>query len=391
MSDGRVKTGKWFMSGNIAIAEGCLAAGCTFFGGYPITPSSEVAEHMAKRLFEVGGDYIQFEDEIASIAGLLGAAWSGAKSMTATSGPGFSLMQENIGLAAMTETPCVIVNIQRGGPSTGLPTLVGQQDIMQAKWGSHGDYQIIALCPNSVQNAFDICIDAFNLSEKYRTPVVILSDESIGHMSEGIVIPQESDLKIINRKKVTFDPSSERYYPYKVTDDSLVPPMALAGEGYKLSVTGLTHDERGYPNINAETQEKLVKRINQKIELHKDDICKYEQFMTEDATILIVAFGIVSRVAKGAVIKARKMGFKVGLLRPITLWPVPESIIKDLASKVDHVVVAEINNGQYLREVERVGYGKAMFHSLNHYGGSVHTIKEFIEKIKILKECEVVV
>ena len=386
MPKGRVLTGKWFMSGNIAIAEGCLSAGCTFFGGYPITPSSEVAERMARRLFEVGGDYIQFEDEIASMAGLLGAAWAGAKSMTATSGPGFSLMQENIGLAAMTETPCVIVNIQRGGPSTGLPTLVGQQDIMQAKWGSHGDYSIIALSPNSVQEAYDLCIDAFNLAETYRTPVVILSDESIGHMSEGITIPEASKIKIVNRKKISIDPVSERYYPYKVTDDSLVPPMAHAGDGYKIFTTGLTHDERGYPVINAEAQEINVKRINDKINNHKDDICKYEQFMTDDAKILLISFGIVSRVAKGAVIKARKMGFKIGLLRPITLWPSPETIVNKLADQVDHIIVAEINNGQYVREIERICHGKVDVHSLLHYGGSVHTIKDFLEKIEELQE-----
>lgn len=382
----RVKTGKWFMSGNIAIAEGCLSAGCTFFGGYPITPSSEVAERMARRLFEVGGDYIQFEDEIASMAGLIGAAWAGAKSMTATSGPGFSLMQENIGLAAMTETPCVIVNIQRGGPSTGLPTLVGQQDIMQAKWGSHGDYSIIALSPNSVQEAYEICIEAFNLAETYRTPVVILSDESIGHMSEGITIPDPSEIKIVNRKKIAIDPSSERYYPYKVTDESLVPPMAHAGEGYKIFTTGLTHDERGYPVINAEAQEINVKRINDKIKNHKDDICKYEQFMTDDATILIIAFGIVSRVAKGAVIKARKMGYKVGLLRPITLWPSPETIVTKLVDQVDHIIVAEINNGQYVHEIERICHGKVDIHSLIHNGGSVHTITDFLEELKNLQE-----
>lgn len=389
MSERRVKTGKWFMSGNIAIAEGCLSAGCTFFGGYPITPSSEVAEHMAKRLFEVGGDYVQFEDEIASIAGLLGAAWAGAKSMTATSGPGFSLMQENIGLAVMTETPCVIVNIQRGGPSTGLPTLVGQQDIMQAKWGSHGDYQIIALCPNSVQEAYDLCIIAFNLAEKYRTPVVILSDESIGHMSEGITIPPISEITRLQRKKPAFEPHSERYYPYKLTDDTLIPPMAVAGEGYKIFTTGLTHDERGYPKTTPEYQKITIKRINDKIEKNKDDICIYEEFMTEDAEILIVAFGIVSRVAKGAVIKARKMGYKVGLFRPITLWPVVDHAIKFLAEKVNHIIVAEINNGQYLHEVERFGFGKAVFHFMPHYGGSVHTINEFMKKIKQLQVYEV--
>ena len=274
----RVLTGRHYTTGNHAAAEGALAADCTFFGGYPITPSSEIAEHMAIRLPQVNGNFVQFEDEIASIAGLLGAAWGGAKSMTATSGPGYSLMVENIGLGMMTETPCVIVNVQRGGPSTGLPTLVGQQDVMQAKWGSHGDFEPIAISPSNVQECFDLIIVAFNLSEQFRVPVTFLMDETLGHMSERLVIPSKSKVKIVNRKKPTVPP--EEYLPYKTGKD-LVPEMATAGEGYNVMVTGLTHDERGYPVITAEAQEINVKRINDKIRLNKDKIIMMEEFMKQ--------------------------------------------------------------------------------------------------------------
>jgi len=332
----RVRTGKHFMSGNIAIAEGCIAAGCNFFGGYPITPSSEVAEHCSRRLFQLGGTYTQFEDELASIIGVLGASWTGARSMTATSGPGYSLMLENIGLGVMTETPAVIINIQRGGPSTGLPTLVGQGDIMQAKWGSHGDYEIIAVSPNSVQEAFDLSIDAFNLADEYRVPVTMLSDESIGHMTEGIEIPSEDEIEFVPRKKPDFPPGSERYYPYRVKEGELVPPMAHAGEGYRVFTTGLTHDERGYPEITSEAQEKLVKRLSDKIKLNADKIIKYELFEADDADIIVIAFGIVSRAAKGTVIKAREKGLKVGLLRLITIWPFAEEIVKKMSTQVKH-------------------------------------------------------
>ena len=239
-----VDTGVYFTTGNFAAAEGALSVGCKFFGGYPITPSSEIAEHMSVRLPQVNGHFVQFEDELASIIGILGASWGGFKSMTATSGPGYSLMVENIGLGMMTETPCVIINVQRGGPSTGLPTLVGQQDVMQAKWGSHGDYEPIALSPSSVQECFDLTIEAFNYAEKYRLPVTLLMDETLGHMSEKLIIPDESKINRINRKKPTVPP--EEYLPYKA-DDDLIPPMAVAGEGYNVMVTGLTHDERGYP------------------------------------------------------------------------------------------------------------------------------------------------
>lgn len=380
----RVLTGKHFMSGNHAIAEGCLAANCGFFGGYPITPSSEVAEHMAKRLFTLGGTFVQFEDELASIIGVLGASWAGKRSMTATSGPGLSLMLENIGLGAMTETPCVIINVQRGGPSTGLPTLVGQADVMQAKWGSHGDIEIIALAPNSVQECFDLSIEAFNLADQYRVPVIMLTDESTGHMTEGIEIPSPENITLINRKRPNFKPGEKRYLPYEVTDGDLVPPMAHAGEGYQVFMTGLTHDERGYPDISPEAQEKLVTRLSDKILKNKDKIIKYDLINVDDAEVLLIAFGIVSRVAKGAMIRARNEGLKVGMMRLITLWPFAEDDILKLVEEknIKHIIVAEINHGQVVREVQRAVKGKCEVHLLPKLGGSVHTPKEILNKIK---------
>jgi len=377
-----VRTGKHFWPGNIAIAEGCIAAGCLFFGGYPITPSSEIAEHMARRLPEVGGTFVQFEDELGSIVAVLGGAWAGRRSMTATSGPGISLMMETIGLAAMTETPCVIVNVQRGGPSTGLPTLVGQQDIMQARYGSHGDYEIIALSPNSVQEAFELSIEAFNLADKYRTPVIMLTDESIGHLTEGIEVPPAETIQIIGRKKPLFAPGTRRYLPYEVTDEDLVPPMAHAGEGYKIQTTGLTHDERGYPVITAEAQEKLVRRICEKIRRNVKNIIKYEMIGGEDAEILVISFGIASRAAKGAVKKAQKEGIKAGFLRLITIWPFPEELIRNLASKVKDFIVVEINYGQLVKEVERCVAGQARVHLSSRLGGAIHTPDEILEKIQ---------
>jgi 2-oxoglutarate ferredoxin oxidoreductase subunit alpha len=374
-----VDTGEYFTTGNHAAAEGALAAGCKFFGGYPITPSSEIAEHMSVRLPQVNGHFVQFEDEIASIIGILGASWGGSKSMTATSGPGYSLMVENIGLGMMTETPCVIVNVQRGGPSTGLPTLVGQQDIMQTKWGSHGDFEPIALMPNSVQECFELTIEAFNYAEKYRVPVTLLMDETLGHMSEKLVIPDESKIKTIERKKPTVPP--EEYLPYKA-DDDMIPPMAVAGEGYNVMVTGLTHDERGYPNLNAETQDKLVRRINDKIRLNKDKIIKFEEYMLDDAEIALISFGSSARAAKGSVNKARKKGIKVGLLRLITIWPFPEEKIAKLAEKVKKIYVPEINYGQITREVQRAVAGKTDVKGLFLLGGAIHTPEQILEEIE---------
>jgi len=345
-----VLTGKHFMQGDIACAEGAIAAGCRFFAGYPITPATEVAERMARRLPEVGGVYIQMEDELASMAAIIGASYAGVKSMTATSGPGFSLMVENIGLAFMTETPCVIVNVMRGGPSTGQPTKSSQQDVMQAKWGSHGDYEIIALAPSSVQEIFNLTIEAFNLSETYRTPVVVLADEIVGHMWERIIIPDADEIRVVNRKKPQVPPGE--YAPFR-PDENLVPPMACFGEGYRFYATGLTHDESGRPTSSAKTQQRLVQRLCDKIRKNADRIIKTERTMLEDAEVAVVAYGITSRSALSAVRRARETGIKAGLLRLVTLWPFPDQQVSQVAKKVDAIVVLEMNYGQIVREVER--------------------------------------
>lgn len=371
------------MTGNDAVSEGSIAAGCRFFAGYPITPSSEIAERMSKRLPQVNGIFLQMEDELASIVAVLGASWGGAKSMTATSGPGFSLMQETIGLAAMTETPCVIVNVQRGGPSTGLPTLVGQGDVMQARWGSHGDYEVIALAPNSPQECFDLAIDCFNLSEKYRVPVIMLMDESIGHMTERVVIPSRKKIKIVDRPKPKVSP--ENYLPYK-PGKNLVPPMACASEGYYIHITGLTHDERGYPIIEASAQEKLVRRLCDKIQKNADKIIKYDQYMLDDADIALVSFGITSRSAKGTIRLAREKGINVGLFRLITIWPFPEKIIRDLAKQVNSLIVCEINNKQIFYEVERCAAGNADVYHVGTLGGAVPSPVDILNKIEEVKK-----
>ena len=374
-----VNTGEYFTSGNLAVAEGSLAAGCKFFGGYPITPSSEVAEHMSIKLPQTNGHFVQFEDEIASIASILGASWGGWKSMTATSGPGYSLMLENIGLGIMTETPCVIINVQRAGPSTGLPTLVGQQDIQQARWGSHGDYEIIALSPNSVQECFDLAITAFNLAEEYRVPVTILMDETIGHMSEKLIIPEKEKIEIVNRKKPTDE--ADVHLPYKA-DEDLIPPMAVAGEGYNVITTGLTHDERGYPALEADAQEVLLTRLLDKIRKNKDKIIRLEEYMLDDAEFVIISFGISSRAAKGAVNLAREKGLKAGYLRLITIWPFPDERIAQIAEKVKSIFIAEINSGQVTKEVQRVVKGNAEVHGLLKLGGAIHTPAEIVEEIE---------
>jgi 2-oxoglutarate ferredoxin oxidoreductase subunit alpha len=381
MSENGHLVGEYFINGDIACAEGAISAGCRFFAGYPITPATEVAERMSRRLPMVGGIYVQMEDEIASMNAILGASWAGTKSMTSTSGPGFSLMMENIGLGVMLETPCVIANIQRAGPSTGLPTLVGQQDIMQARWGSHGSYEIIALSPDSPQQMFDLTIKAFNLSEKYRIPVLIMSDEVVGHMSEKVLIPEIKKSDLVYRKM----PENERdsYWPYRA-DDSLIPPMAIAGQGYHFHVTGLTHDERGYPAMNAAAQDRLVTRLVDKIKKHHDDIIMCNEYMTSDADIVVCAYGITARIAQFAVKQARQEGIKAGFLQLITLWPFAESQIRQLASYVKAFIVPEINRGQLVYEVERCACAKARTISLPHSGGDVHK-PEII--LKAIREC----
>jgi len=373
-----VLTGTHFMLGDHACTEGAISAGCRFFAGYPITPATEIAERMAYRMPQIGGVYIQMEDELASMAAIIGASCGGAKAMTATSGPGISLMMENIGLAAMLEVPCVVANIQRGGPSTGLPTLVGQQDVMQARWGSHGDYEIIALAPSTVQEMFDFTVMAFNLSERFRVPVIILADETVGHMTEKLVIPSPREIPRVNRKRPTAPPGE--YLPYK-EDGDLVPPMAIAGEGYFIHMTGLTHDERGYPVINAEAQEKLVRRLVDKIRKNAHQIISIEKEMLDDADVVAISYGISARCAIRAVKMAREEGLKAGLLKLNTLWPFPEEEIRKLSERVKGFVVPEVNAGQIVYEVERCSKDKNRVIPVNKLGGDIIPPNEILEAL----------
>lgn len=367
------------MQGNTACAEGAIAAGCRFFAGYPITPSTEIAERMALRLPHLGGIYIQMEDEMASLSAVIGASWAGVKSMTATSGPGFSLMQENIGYAFMTETPCVIVNVQRGGPSTGQPTRSSQGDAMQSRWGTHGDYMSIVLSPNSVQEMFYLTIEAFNLSEKYRTPVVLLSEEIIAHMWDKVTIPKKEDIKIIDRKKPKI--RKELYKPFK-PDEDLVPPMAIFGEGYRIHITGLSHDEDGKPSTyRPEDHKRLIERLHRKIEYHKEDIVKVEKFHVEDSSITIITYGACSRSALRTVNQARKKGKKVGLLRLITLWPFPTKQVSEVAEHSNIIIVPEMNLGQIYHMVRSVSKGKPVI-SFPKLGGELHTPSELLDLIE---------
>ncbi len=368
-------TGEHFLLGDHACAEGAILAGCRFFAGYPITPATEIAERMSVRLPQCGGVYVQMEDELASMNAILGGSWAGVKSMTATSGPGFSLMMENLGLGIMLETPCVLVNVQRGGPSTGLPTLVGQQDMMQARWGSHGDYAIIALSPTSPQELFDLTIRAFNLSEKYRSPVLVMTDAEVGHMTEKVVIPPLEEIEIIDRPKVqTGDVEPDHFRIYRDSSNGkngFVSPMVSAGDGYRIHVTGLTHDERGYPAMNAEANEWNVKRLIQKIYAHRDDIIQVEEQYLDDAEVVVLSYGISARAALWPIEQARSEGIRVGYLRLITIWPFPEELIRQLAKNIRGFVVPEINMGQIRLEVERCAAGRAQTWGVHRPGGDV--------------------
>lgn len=339
------------MQGDEACAEGAIAAGCRFFAGYPITPATEIAEVMSRRLPQVGGRFIQMEDEIASIAAVIGAAVGGAKAMTATSGPGFSLMQENIGYAAMTEVPCVIVDVQRLGPSTGRPTSPSQGDVMQARWGTHGDHPIIALSPSSVWESFDLTVKAFNFAEKYRTPVILLMDEVVGHMRERIELPGPETVEQVERTKTTVPP--EWYKPYE-NFPSDVPPLVPFGEGYRYHVTGLHHDERGYPTNRLDEVQPWLERIFRKIDRSLSDILLYEEDGIEEAETLVISYGVAARSALYAVEKARQRGMKIGFLKLQTIWPFPEEVVEHASARLHRVVVAELNRGQLALEVERV-------------------------------------
>ncbi|HJM76186.1 MAG TPA: 2-oxoacid:acceptor oxidoreductase subunit alpha [Dehalococcoidia bacterium] len=373
----QVLTGTHFMNGDTASAEGAVAAGCMFFAGYPITPSTEVAERLSQRLPEVGGRFIQMEDELASIAAVLGASWGGARAMTATSGPGFTLMMENLGLAVMTETPCVIVDVQRGSPSTGLPTAVGQSDVMQARWGSHGDYQIVAYSPASPQEMFDLTVTAFNTADRLRIPVVILADEVIGHMTERVTIPDAEAIERVARRKPG-SAADNGFLPYLAGED-LVPPMPDIGAGYRVHVTGLTHDERGYPTDEPERHERLVRRLNEKVTRQAEDLIDCEGLMLDDASVVVIAYGCVTRSARQAVKEARARGLRVGLLRPITIWPFPGDLIKRLSEHVDRFVVAELNLGQIAGETER--YTARPVTRVDHAGGRLLTPQDILAGI----------
>ncbi|MGD9401242.1 MAG: 2-oxoacid:acceptor oxidoreductase subunit alpha [bacterium] len=377
--DKRVLTGEHFLNGDHASAEGAMAAGCKFFGGYPITPSSEIAERMSERLPEVGGIYIQMEDELASMNAILGAAWGGWKTMTCTSGPGFSLMMENLGLGIVLETPTVLVNIQRGGPSTGLPTLVGQADMMQARWGSHGDYEIIALAPSSPQEMFDHTYKAFGLAEQYRVPVLVMSDECVGHMTEKVVIPPADELPVYPRRYTKKKPGE--YLPFKVSKDG-IPDMVKAGDGYNIHVTGLTHDERGYPVINAEAQDVMVRHLMDKINDNRDKIIETQEIDIEGADAVIVSYGISSRTCYRALDMAREAGLKVGMYRLVTVWPFPERQIRELAKKVKSLVMVELNFGQVYYEVERCACGNARTYLVPHAGGDIHDPADILAVLK---------
>lgn len=367
------------MQGNEACVEGALAAGMKFFAGYPITPSTEIAELSAQKLPRVGGKFIQMEDEIAGMAATIGGSLAGLKSMTATSGPGFSLKQENIGYAMLTEIPCVIVDVQRGGPSTGLPTAPSQSDVMQAKWGTHGDHPVIALTPSSIRETYDLTIQAFNFAEKYRTPVFLMLDEIIAHMREKIEIPDPSDIEIFDR--VT--PEESEKETYKAYDNSLeVPKMAAFGKGFSFHVTGLMHDEFGFPKNDTTVTEILMSRIMGKIENNLDDIILYDEYYTEDMDLLILSYGGTVRSVLSAVREAQRNGKKVGVFKAKTLWPFPEKRIEELSKTVDKIVVAEMNLGQYFYEVDRVAGKNCEVILLGKANGEPITPTEVLNKIE---------
>ena len=373
-----------FLQGNEACAEGAIAAGVTFFGGYPITPSTEIAEAMAAKLPQNNGAFIQMEDEIAGLAVVLGASLAGKKVLTATSGPGFSLKQELIGYACMAEIPVVIVNVQRVGPSTGQPTAPSQGDVMQARWGTHGDHSIIALSPWTVKEGFDVTVLAVNYAERFRTPVIILMDEIVGHMREKFVMPNSADVKIYPRRKPS-KTIAEGYQPYEPMED-LVPNIADFGTGHKFHVTGLLHDETGFPSGSPKLTKEVIDRLHKKIEIAQDEITHYDEFFMADAEYAVVAYGGTARTAYAAVEQARAKGIKVGMVRLMTIWPFADKVIKNLASKVKGILVPELNYGQLVLEVERAAGSQANVVSLPKYNTEAFDPQEICEAIEDLSK-----
>ncbi len=367
------------MQGNQACGEGAVAAGCRFFAGYPITPSSEIAEYMSRNLPRLGGKFIQMEDEISAMGAVIGASLTGMKSMTATSGPGFSLKQENIGYACMAEVPCVIVNVMRGGPSTGMPTLPAQMDVQQARWGTHGDHEIIVLVASSAQDAYEQTIRAFNLSERYMTPVILLLDEIVGHTTEKVVIPDQNEIEIVSRKQPEESPGD--YLPYRETESG-IPVLADFGTGYRYNVTGLCHDETGFPTNNSKKIESLIRRLSRKISSHAEDIMKHRNRLLDDAELVIFAYGSVARSARSAVDICRENGIKAGLFEPTVIWPFPYALVSGLADRVDKFLVPEMNMGQMAREVKLAVEGRAVIHRLNRVDGEPIKPSQIFEKVK---------
>lgn len=369
------------MQGNEAVAYGALDAGVDFFAGYPITPSTEIAEILAAELPKRNGAFIQMEDELASICAIIGASLAGAKALTATSGPGFSLMQEGIGFAKITETPCVVVDVQRVGPSTGMPTSPAQGDLMQSKWGSHGDSPAIVLYPDSVKESYELTIRAVNLSEKYRTCVILLLDEVIAHMREAVCLPDIANVRIINRIKPTVPP---QWYKHYDENQKYLSPLASFGEGYRFHVTGLTHDSHGFPTNKPSEAAEMMERLRKKISYNIRDLVQIESYEMEDAKIAIFAAGITSRAAKAAISAARAEGIKVGLLRPLTIWPFPDDAVRKMLRNVDTVIVPELNQGQLIHEVQRLTKDKSDggLIPINKVSGELITPNDILNKIK---------
>jgi 2-oxoglutarate ferredoxin oxidoreductase subunit alpha len=370
---------EFLLQGNEAVVEGALAAGCRFFAGYPITPATEISEDMSVKLPLVDGTFIQMEDEIASMGAIIGASLAGVKSMTATSGPGFSLMQENLGFACMAEVPCVVVDVMRGGPSTGIPTYPSQGDVMQAKWGTHGDHPIIVLAPSTVKECFDLTVKAFNLSEKFRTPVIVVFDEVVGHMREKVTLPRPEEVEVIDRIRPTVPP--EWYIPYEDTPQG-VPPMAVFGDGYRFHVTGLTHDIRGFPTLRPDEIGPFMDRIHRKITHGLPEIQMAEFFQLDDADVAVIAYGSVARTARRAIIDARERGIKAGLLKVMTLWPFMRAAIERVMQTITVLIVPEINLGQISREVKRVNEGRALVNTINRVDGLTITPGQILRKIR---------
>ncbi|MFH0788094.1 MAG: 2-oxoacid:acceptor oxidoreductase subunit alpha [Pseudomonadota bacterium] len=372
------KPKKVFWQGNEAIVEGALAAGCRFFAGYPITPATEILELMAQKMPALDGAFIQMEDEIASLGAVIGASLTGVKAMTATSGPGFSLMQENLGFACVAEIPCVIVNVMRGGPSTGLPTGPAQGDVLQARWGTHGDHPIIVLAPSTTLDCYLVTRQAFNFSEKYRTPVIILSDEVVSHTREVLTLPRAKEFPVIDRTRPTVPP--EWFVPFE-TQGRLIPPMSSFGDGYRYHVTGLIHDVRGFPTNRPDEVSAFQRRLQQKISEHFADIHWVESFYLEDAEQVVVAYGSVARSALHAVRQAREMGQKVGLLKLLTLFPFPRAAVEKVTISCQSLLVPEMNWGQISREVKRVNRGRCRVLTLNKFDGTLITPQEILKRL----------